>query len=139
MKSSRNRFWVTVLLNLLFGNLILLIFHGKNDTYFFLIKFHAIFSANATISIYVLYKMFQKIQKSILMIMLSSIAAFLVPVLSFFFLFGISAIFEYKFHPLITAIPISLIAGVLAYQFWIPFAIMNFFLLKKYAIHQEQI
>lgn len=126
----------TFALNLLVGNLIVAGFHGKYETIAGKISIHSIATLIAISILVLLFKRFKTKTSTTKIILFSTVGSFLVPVISIFTLFAGYGLFSLRFGSVLTGLYMAVIAGIVGWQFWLPFGLVNSIFFTLYSRQQ---
>lgn len=127
----------TLFINLFLGNLIIFGRHGKYETTAGIVMIHLLATLVAIYLLTWLFKRFAKKTKIYKIVLLSTLTAYLVPVLTIYLSGFIYAVYSLQFDGILKTIPYAIIGGIVSWSLWLPFAIVNSILFFIYSNHTK--
>ena len=120
----------TFVSNLILGNLLLFLMHGKYASLGEKLYVHLLTSIVASVLLFLLFRKISPSTKKYTLIILPIIFSYLVPLISFYLMFSLGGLIEGKnakdvLKGFFVGIPLALIVSMVSWFFWLPFGIMN--------------
>lgn len=120
----------TLVSNLLLGNLLLFLMHGKYASLGEKLYVHGLTSIVALVLLFLLFKKISPSTKKYTLIILPIIFSCLVPLISVYVMFSLFGLIDGSdardvLKGFFVAIPLAIISSMVSWFFWLPFGIMN--------------
>ncbi len=123
---------IILIVNLVLGNLVSALYF-RHDTLHYRVLLHAEISIIAVLFLCAQWALFKKYRSTIVRVVVSLLVALLIPTC-----FIVFDLFRAGFHGakpvadlLLSAVYLGVIVGVSTFWFWIPFGILNYFLMRS--------
>ncbi len=129
---SKQIIYLTLVVNLILGNLLLPLGKGKHETLGGMISVHLLTSLIAIVLLLYLFKKINPTTGKLKLLFLPIVISGLVPLLSVYFLFGGIGLFSGELKALVAAIPFALISVFVSWSIWVPFGLLNSLLYYLY-------
>ena len=124
---------ITVCLNLVVWNYFISGSWGSFFSIEYFIVIHIMISVVTVLLLLLLARQFLLQKKRTLLILLSILVAFLPPAITLWLTYALPQLLAFKFEGLLQLIIVAVIATAMSWRFWLALAVVNFFLLQKYA------
>lgn len=116
---------ITLITNLILGNLLIPLGRGKYETLDGKIYVHLISSAVASMLLLLLFRIISSSTKKYKLIFFPIIFSYFVPLISVYLMFFLFGLISGNLKGILVGIPFAIILSILSWFLWIPFGVMN--------------